>query len=183
MADIEWLLEQIDNSPEGADIGAFFRKGWEGNAPEAALIELMDNVARQRAAEVAGAEPLAIRWIPDLEDIAVPEFREAYEYYRTPRGMHPNSTGRLMFTASIAKLVGFSAFDRLETLLTRPLLLIAGSRAGTLWMSEEACARAAGPKRLHIVDGASHVDMYDKAVYVDEALAQLADFFEANLAR
>jgi predicted dienelactone hydrolase len=69
----------------------------------------------------------------------------------------------------------------LETLLTQPILLIAGSEAGTRWNSENAFKRVKGTKELVIVDGANHFDLYDKPYYVDQAEEKLAEFFEKHL--
>ena len=33
------------------------------------------------------------------------------------------------------------------------------------------------PKELFVVEGATHVDLYDKPQYVDQAVAKLAEFF------
>ena len=102
--------------------------------------------------------------------------REAYDYYRTPRGQHPNSKGRFLMT-SLDKMLGFSTFQLIPDLLTQPLLLIAGSNADTRVFSEQAYALSNGPKELFIVDGATHVAMYDVPKYVDQAVAKLASFF------
>ena len=42
-------------------------------------------------------------------------------------------------------------------------------------------ARRRGPKELHWIDGASHVDLYDKDDYVTPAVEQLAGFFTSKL--
>jgi uncharacterized protein len=56
--------------------------------------------------------------------------------------MHPNSENKMLFT-SLDKIVAFTAFDQVDTLLTRPLLVIAGSEAGSLWHSQEALQKLA----------------------------------------
>jgi fermentation-respiration switch protein FrsA (DUF1100 family) len=48
-------------------------------------------------------------------------------------------------------------------------------------MSVEAFQRATGPKEIHWVDGASHVDLYDRKQYVDPVVERLAGFFAENL--
>jgi hypothetical protein len=94
------------------------------------------------------------------------------------RWQHPNSPNRLLFS-SVDKIMAFSAFDRIDTLLTQPLLLIAGSNAGSRWHSEKAFKLAKGPKELFIVDGATHMSMYDKDV--NKAMPKLTAFFGKNL--
>jgi len=39
-------------------------------------------------------------------------------------------------------------------------------------MAVEAYQHARGPKELHWVEGASHVDLYDKPEYVDPAIEE-----------
>jgi fermentation-respiration switch protein FrsA (DUF1100 family) len=43
--------------------------------------------------------------------------------------------------------------------------------------SDEAYAKAREPKELFIVDGATHIDMYDKPQFVAPAVAKLKEFF------
>jgi hypothetical protein len=45
------------------DVGAATRKGWDGKAPESALIETLDAVAKQRSAEAAGAAPVYVNYV------------------------------------------------------------------------------------------------------------------------
>jgi fermentation-respiration switch protein FrsA (DUF1100 family) len=49
-------------------------------------------------------------------------------------------------------------------------------------MSLEAFQQAQGPKELCWVEGASHVDLYDKEQYVAPTIAKLTEFYTANLA-
>ena len=71
-------------------------------------------------------------------------------------------------------------FDRVD-LLMQPLMIVAGSKAGSLWHSQELHARAAGPKELFVVDGATHMDLYD-GPGVAIAMNKLAPFFQRHLA-
>lgn len=52
--------------------------------------------------------------------------KEAYDYYRTPRAQHPNSTNKFLFQ-SVDKIIAFTAFYQVDKLLSQPLLMIAGS--------------------------------------------------------
>ncbi|MGW2035612.1 alpha/beta hydrolase [Streptomyces sp. NPDC001811] len=64
----------------------------------------------------------------------------------------------------------------------RPLLMIVGTEAVTRHMTTEAFDDAQGPKELHWIDGASHVDLYDKPEYVGPAVEKLVGFFGTRLA-
>jgi fermentation-respiration switch protein FrsA (DUF1100 family) len=48
-------------------------------------------------------------------------------------------------------------------------------------MGIEVFQRATGPKELFWVEGASHVDLYDKDEFVKPAVEKLAEFYDANL--
>jgi fermentation-respiration switch protein FrsA (DUF1100 family) len=73
--------------------------------------------------------------------------------------------------------MAFFPFDQLDTISPRPLLLIAGSKADTRFWSEDAISKAREPKELHIIDGATHMDLYDRPRFVTPAVAKLAAFF------
>ena len=45
----------------------------------------------------------------------------------------------------------------------------------------QAIEKAQQPKELFWIDGATHVDLYDKEEYLPIAVAKLADFFGAHL--
>lgn len=107
-------------------------------------------------------------------------YREGYDYYRTPRGQHPNSPSKYMYS-SLPQQIAFFPFEQLDTISPRPLLVIAGSKADTLFWSEDVYKRAKDPKELYIVEGASHIDMYDRPQFVAPAVAKLADFFGGHL--
>jgi hypothetical protein len=56
---------------------------------------------------------------------------------------------------------------------------VAGSEAESLWHSQELYAKAHGPKELFIVEGATHMALYDYRV--DLVVTKLAPFFTRNL--
>jgi pimeloyl-ACP methyl ester carboxylesterase len=83
-----------------------------------------------------------------------------------------------MLLTSLSSMVSFTGFDRVD-LLTQPLLVIAGSESGSLWHSHELHAKAAGPKEPAIINGATHMDLYD-GERVPEVVGQLRPFFKRN---
>lgn len=166
------------------DFGATARRGWEGTAPASEQLAMLEAVAAQRSAEAAGAAPRYVTYVPETVDSTTSrDMREAHAYYRTPSAsggfMHPNSQNRMLFT-SFDKLLAFSGFDQAETLLTQPLLVIAGTEAGSLWQSRELHEKARGPKELFLIDGATHMDLY-AGEHVGVAVEKLVPFFLRNL--
>lgn len=163
------------------DVGAATRKGWDGKAPVSEQMKMLDAVAKQRTAEKAGAAPVYVPYVPQIGDTTAPrDLQQAADYYLTPRGQHPNAPNKLLLT-SLSAMVSFTGFDRAGELLTQPVMIIAGSEAGSLWHSQELHAKAAGPKELFILEGATHMDLYD-GPGSRVAMTKLAPFFTRTLA-
>ncbi len=107
-------------------------------------------------------------------------YREGMMYYgKTHR--HPRSTFRYT-TSSLMDLMTWDAMDNIN-LINAPLLLMAGEKADTLHMSEEAFEKATGAKdkELFKIPGATHIQTYFVPEYVDQAVAKLTDFYGKNL--
>ena len=164
----------------GVDVGVATRKGWDGKAPVSSQLEMLEAVARQHTAEAAGAAPVYVPYVSAVGDTTAPrDLQEAADYYLTPRGQPPSSPNKMLLT-SLSRLVSFTGFDQADTLLTQPLLVVAGSKAGSLWHSKELYAKAAVPKELFIIEGATHMDLYDGDGAVTAA-SKLAPFFTRAL--
>ncbi|MFF7889821.1 alpha/beta hydrolase [Streptomyces sp. NPDC020794] len=86
----------------------------------------------------------------------------------------------MLFT-SVANIYAFDAFHQVETLLTQPLLMVAGGKAGSLWQAEQLLPRVNSPKELAVIDGAGHVSLYDVPEYVDQVTTHLSPFFTKYL--
>ena len=167
-----------------ADIGSLRREGLGKSRTYEERVKLLADAAEQRTREARG-EPIRLT-------AAVPEstkdfnantpvmYREGYDYYRTPRAQHPNAPARSVFSSLPAQMA-FYPFEQVEMISPRPLLLIAGSRADSLYFSEIAYEKANEPKELFKVSGATHIDMYDRPQYVDPAVAKMSAFFAQHL--
>lgn len=165
------------------NVGQMFREGWEGGRTGIAK-HLLEEGAEARTAEAVHDPILIMDWSPETRNSSdTPEQQDAYEYYRTMRGAHPESTSK--FTGrSLTQLATYDAFDKAELFLTQPVLLVVGSEAGTKWYSDELLHKVEKTNKtvnLHIVEGASHFDLYDKDLYVDQAISVLVPFYEKHL--
>lgn len=107
-------------------------------------------------------------------------YRQGYEYYWKTHA-HPNSTFKYT-TSSLLDLMRFDAINQIE-LINQPLLMIAGSKADSLYMTQDAFPKATGTqdKELFIIDGATHIETYWVPKYVDAALGKLAPFYARTL--
>ncbi|MGB7801747.1 alpha/beta hydrolase [Buttiauxella sp.] len=165
------------------DVGAATRKGWEGTTSESELIPTLEAVAKQRTVEATGGALVYVNYVPKLGDTSSPkDLQEAAEYYLTERGKYPTSTNQMLMT-SISTLASFTGFEGADVYLTQPLLIVAGSKAGSLWHSQELHNTAASvQKTLHIIPGATHMDLYD-GQGATVAASQLVPFFKNYLAQ
>ncbi|SOD99244.1 alpha/beta hydrolase [Spirosoma fluviale] len=152
--------------------------------------EMLKAVAQQRTAEANGAERRINNWIPNsvreakqagMEEL---DLMEAIDYYRTPRGQHPNSSNKLLFT-SMDNLIMFDAFHLADYFLTQPLLIIIGDKVGAFGSYRDGFdlynKAASGNKKIYTVKGAGHYDLYDQPKATNEALEQIIPFFQENL--
>ena len=73
-----------------------------------------------------------------------------------------------MTARSLNQIITYDAYNKAETFLAQPLLMVAGSEAGSK------------RKELYIVKGANHMSMYDGEKYIDEAISKLAPFFKES---
>lgn len=149
--------------------------------------ERLRQASAARAQEAAGGTVLYVGGNNDQpptdEQIASMPFelyRQGAEYYGRTHA-HPNSHGRYTMS-SLLDLMRFDATDQIE-LIDKPLLMIAGSKADSLYMSEDAFAKATGTKdkELFKIDGATHIETYWVPKYVDAAMEKLTTFYGRTL--
>lgn len=144
----------------------------------------LQQVSAARAQEMAGGEILYAgdADLTDEQIAALPfeMYRQGYEYYWRTHA-HPNSTFKYTMS-SLLDLMRWDATDQIE-LIDQPLLMIAGSKADSLYMSEDAFAKATGTKdkELFKIDGATHIETYWVPKYVDSAMGKLTPFYARTL--
>lgn len=165
------------------DMGRARRQGLGDSMSYPQRMALLDDIARQRSLEAAGGARRDIRALPTQPaDAKTPAIvREFLDYYDTPRGRHPHSTGWYAFT-SLAPMMNFFPFVQADTISPRPLLMVVGEKAESAYFSEDAYRKAAEPKELFVVPGATHVDLYDQPAYTAQSIDRLTRFFREHLA-
>jgi fermentation-respiration switch protein FrsA (DUF1100 family) len=100
----------------------------------------------------------------------------------TPRGYHPRAvnSGNAWTQTTPLSFMNMPLLAYIQEIAPRPLLLVHGEKAHSRYFSETAYAAAAQPKELVIVEGASHVDLYDRMDKIP--FDTLTAFFRKHLA-
>jgi hypothetical protein len=82
-------------------------------------------------------------------------------------------------------LITFDAFHLAEFLLTQPLMVIVGDKVGAFGSYRDGFElfnkAASANKKMCVVKGASHYDLYDRPDAMTEALAHLIPFYKEHL--
>ena len=163
--------------------GEVRRNGFQ-NSQLATIQERLEKASVARAQETLDGKIIyaGVASVTD-EEIAKTStdlYREGYEYYYRIYA-HPNST--FLYTmSSLLDLMTWDATTNMD-LINQPLLMIAGSKADTKYMTDEAFPKAvnAKSKELFIIDGATHIQTYWKPEYVSQAVNKLVNFYKINL--
>jgi len=146
--------------------------------------ERLKKASDARAQEAAGGDVIYTgdAKLTDEQIAALPFdlYRQGFEYYGKTHA-HPNSTFRYTMS-SLLELMNFDAATNMD-LIEQPLLMMAGSKADSLYMSKSAfeLATKAKDKELFLIDGATHIDTYWKPQYVNQAMDKLDQFYGKNL--
>ncbi|MGB4400167.1 MAG: alpha/beta hydrolase [Daejeonella sp.] len=163
--------------------GEVRRNGFQ-NSQLSTVQERLKQAADARADEAAGGKikysGVASITDEEIAKTATDLYREGYQYYYRTHS-HPNSTF-LYTTSSLLDLMTWDAATNMD-LINQPLLMIAGSKADTKYMTDEAFAKASGAKskELFVLDGATHIQSYWMPEYVSQAVNKLTEFYAANL--
>lgn len=163
--------------------GVVRRNGYM-NSQVSTIQDRLKQASDARALEAAGGEVLytANSEITDemADKMPFDLYREGHYYYNRTHA-HPNST----FRYTISSLVDLMAFDAAANmnLINQPLLMMAGSKADSYYMTDEAFKGATGTneKELFLIPGATHIRTYYVPEYVDQAMNKLNEFFGHHL--
>lgn len=156
------------------------------NSQVATIQERLEAASEARELEVSGGKvryAADIEWTDEIADkMPFDLYREGHYYYHRTHS-HPNSTFRYTMS-SLLDLMAFDATTNID-LIDQPLLMIAGSKADTYYMTDQAFNLATGTdeKELYLIPGASHIQTYYVPEYVDQAVNKLCEFFNKNLAK
>lgn len=163
-----------------ATVAGFFhdadqQREWMGDAFEASLQAATD----ARAVFESTGEAAQIPAVSDMsKDVAMP-LAEAFEYYGTPRGEHPNYANRFA-VMSREHTLPWSAVDHAAK-ITIPTLMVHSDKALSPMLARRWFGRLAGPKTELWLDSEGQIDFYDDPARIEPAADALAEHFTLHL--
>jgi uncharacterized protein len=150
------------------------------NSGVSTIQERLKQATEARALEAAGGEVLYAADTEITDEMAdkmpFDLYREGHYYYHRTHA-HPNSTFRYTMS-SLLYLMEFDAATNMD-LINQPLLMMAGSKADSYYMTDSAFNLATGTKEkeLFLIPGATHIQTYYVPEYVVQAMRKLNEFF------
>lgn len=165
------------------DIPRMNANGYNDKVTVAERTKTLETLSLQRWEDAENGKPkYAAQPNKDTLTGNEPQFiKEYFDYYKTSRGFHSrsiNSNGAWANTSAIG-LTNMQILAYLKEISPRPMLLIAGEKAHSRYMSEDIYKMAAEPKELMIIPNAVHVDLYDKVEVIP--FEKLETFFKTHL--
>jgi fermentation-respiration switch protein FrsA (DUF1100 family) len=140
------------------------------------------NAARQRQFETGEVQYMpAVAGPPDYFPAAMP-VQEAYEYYTTAHDREASNWENRLSAASMEWIVGWNVVGH-ASLLEQPLLVVHGTTDVLLppRYAQEVYDGAPEPKELVWIETHNHVELYDQAPYVPQALEHIVPFVNRYL--
>jgi peptidase S15 len=162
------------------------RKNGFQNSQVDTIQERLQAASEARTQEKLGGEiPYTANMLDTMteeEANAMPDglYKDGYFYYGKTHA-HPNST----FSYTVSSLMELADFDAAYNaeLINVPLLMMAGSKADTLDMTQEVFNAATGTedKELFLIEGARHIETYWVPEYVEQEVNKLVEFYGSRL--
>jgi fermentation-respiration switch protein FrsA (DUF1100 family) len=143
--------------------------------------KVLEAISRQRWDDAANKAPA---YQPPYNKLSGGEAQflvDYHDYYMTPRGYHKRAvnSGNAWSITTPMSFMNIPLLTYIAEIAPRPVLLVHGEKAHSRYFSETAFEAAAEPKEFLIVEGANHVDLYDRMDVIP--FDRLQAFFEQHL--
>ena len=157
-------------------------KGYNDTIDEQGRYELKQSLNKQRTEDYKNGTYAKAAGLPEKLTGEEPQFvKDYWNYYKTNRGFHErsiNSNGNwnMTSTLSLINMPILAYSDEIKS----AVLVIHGEKAHSRYFGEDSFKKLKGDnKELLIVEGASHVDLYDNLEKIP--FDKIESFFKENL--
>jgi fermentation-respiration switch protein FrsA (DUF1100 family) len=158
--------------------------GYYAEATPDSIAAARSQIERGRAAEskwyATGHADTIPAVAPDGGDVAMP-LREAYEFYGTARGAHPNYVNHYA-VQSFAYTIPFDAVGAAAKIRV-PTLVVHSDKALAPSLARKFIAGLGGPREELWLRSTGQIDFYDDPNLIGAAADAIARYFRANQAR
>ena len=157
-------------------------KGYNDTIDEQGRYELKQSLNKQRTEDYKNGSYAKAAGLPEKLTGEEPQFvKDYWNYYKTNRGFHErsiNSNGNWNVTSALS-LINMPILSYSNEIKSA-VLIVHGEKAHSRYFGEDAFKKLKGEnKELLIVEGASHVDLYDNLEKIP--FDKIEDFFNKNL--
>jgi hypothetical protein len=163
------------------DMTRLMSKGYNDRVTLEQRTKTLEQLSQQRWQDAESGTPAYGPPMNELKGGEAQFLVDYHDYYKTPRGFHPravNSNASWTVTNPLS-FMNMPLLTYIKEIAPRPVFLIHGEKAHSLYFSETAYAAAAEPKELMIIPGAVHTDLYDRMDVIP--FDKITAFFTRNL--
>ena len=163
------------------DMTRVMSKGYNDSVTPEQRAQALEQMSRQRWEDAANGKPAYQPAYNQLKGGEAQFLVDYADYYTTPRGYHPRAvnSGNSWSITTPQSFMNMPILTYIQEISPRPILFVHGEKAHSRYFSETAYAAAKQPKELLIVQGASHVDLYDRMDKIP--FDRISAFFGKNL--
>jgi fermentation-respiration switch protein FrsA (DUF1100 family) len=165
------------------DMTRVMSKGYNDSVTLEQRTQALEQMSRQRWADAENGSPAYQPPYNATVSADSPQFMIDYhDYYGTPRGYHKRAvnSGNAWTQTTPLSFMNMPILSYIVEISPRPVLLVHGEKAHSLYFAQTAFEAAAEPKELMVIPGANHTDLYDKTDVIP--FDKLAEFFNQHLA-
>ncbi|WP_420892383.1 alpha/beta hydrolase [Pantoea dispersa] len=163
------------------DMSRVMSKGYNDSVTAEQRSQTLETLSQQRWDDATKGKPAYQPPYNVLKGGEAQFLVDYHEYYMTPRGYHPRAvnSGNAWTMTTPLSFMNMPLMTYIKEISPRPVLFVHGEEAHSRYFTETAYAAAEQPKELHIVNGASHVDLYDQMDKIPFDL--ITTFFDKSL--
>jgi len=164
------------------DMTRVMSKGYDDSMTLEQRTQTLAQLSRQRWQDAENGTPAYQPPYNKLHGGEAQFLVDYHDYYMTARGHHPRAvnSGNAWTMTTPLPFMNMPILNYIQEISPRPILFVHGEKAHSRYFSETAYRAAAEPKELVIIEGANHVDLYDRMDKIP--FDKLTAFFRQHLA-